>query len=223
VGGGALIDRYQGPSQGLAQSDNQLLLDVLTKRGFDAQFYTGSDYWRFGDVLTPISTSGGFSLTYDGGLQTNNPGQFPSHGASATPTTLSYNTGRYGTGLMDTWYRTSTLRVGNRGSLLLALDDTAQRFSKGTDNVQWFESLSYGYQLGRDSSLAIGLRRVVGNPPVPNGGGNCVGTCSNVSVSYHLRRRHAEYYFAYGNPNALVTAPQAILKVILYLGADKGT
>jgi hypothetical protein len=50
-----------------------------------------------------------------------------------------------------------------------------------------------------------------------------VGTCSNVSVSYHLRRRHAEYYFAYGNPNALVTAPQAILKVILYFGADKGT
>jgi len=44
-----------------------------------------------------------------------------------------------------------------------------------------------------------------------------------VSVSYHLRRRHAEYYFAYGNPNALVTAPQAILKVILYFGADKGT
>jgi hypothetical protein len=38
-----------------------------------------------------------------------------------------------------------------------------------------------------------------------------------------VRARKAELYLAYGDPNALTTAPQAILKLILYLGAEKGT
>jgi len=223
VGLAGFVDRYQGPTQGIAQSDNSLLLDVLTKSAWDLQLYTGSNYWRFGDVLTPVSQNAGFSLTYHSGLQTNNPGNFPYHGSSATPTSISYNTGRYGNGKLDTWYRTSTIRVGSRGALTLALDDTAQYLPTGPNNVQWFESLSYAYQISSNSSLAIGLRRVVGTPPDPNGGGNCYGTCSNVSVAYHLRTRHSEFYLAYGNPNALITVPQAIFKVIFYAGAEKGT
>ncbi len=218
------LDRYQGPTQGTAQSDNSLLLDVLTKSALDFQVYSGSDYWRFGDVLTPITQNAGFSFTYHSGLQTNNPGQFPYHGTSSTPTTISYNTGHYGDGRLDTWFRSTTIRVGNHGSLTLALDDTAQWLpAPATSNIQWFESLSYGYQIDRNSSFAIGLRRVVGEPPDPNGGGNCVGTCSNVSIAYHLRLRRSEIYLAYGNPNALTTVPQAIFKLIFYAGAEKGT
>lgn|SRR5579883_3495301 len=224
VGISGFADRYQGPTMGQAQSDNSLLLDVLTRSALDFQLYTGSNYWRFGDVLTPVSQNGGFSFTYDSGLQTNNPGQFPNHGPSSYPTSISYNTGRYGTGRLDTWFRTTTLRIGNHGALTLALDDTAQWIpSPGPNNVQWFESLSYAYQLGRNSSFAVGIRRVVGDPPNPNGGGNCIGECSNVSVAYHLRLRNSEIYAAYGNPNALVTVPQVIFKVIFYAGAAKGT
>ncbi len=116
------------------------------------------------------------------------------------------------------------MRVGNRGALTFAVDDTAQWMPAPTpSNIQWFESVSYSYQIGRNSSFAIGVRRVVGYPPIPNGGGNCEGTCSNVSVAYHMRLRNSELYVAYGNPNTLVTVPQAIFKVIFYAGAAKGT
>ena len=50
-----------------------------------------------------------------------------------------------------------------------------------------------------------------------------MGTCSNVSVAYHLRLLRSEIYLAYGNPNALTTVPQAIFKLIFYAGAEKGT
>jgi hypothetical protein len=115
------------------------------------------------------------------------------------------------------------MRAGNRGSLTLALDNTSQWLNgKAPDNIQWFESLAYSYQIDRDSSVAIGLRRVIGEPPQPNGGGNCMGTCSNVSIAFHKRFKRAELYAAYGNPNTLITVPQAIFKLIYYIG-QKGT
>jgi hypothetical protein len=103
------------------------------------------------------------------------------------------------------------------------LDNTSQWFPVESPNVQWFENVSYSYQIDRNSSFGIGVRRVVGTPPDPNGGGNCIGTCSNITLAYHLLTRHAEFYLAYGNPNTLITVPQAIFKVIFYAGAEKGT
>jgi len=47
--------------------------------------------------------------------------------------------------------------------------------------------------------------------------------CSNVSVAYHVRLSHAEVYAAYGDPNTLSTVPQALLKMIFYIGGQKGT
>ncbi len=223
AGVGAFLDRYQGPTQGIAQSDNSLTFDFLTKSALDLQIFSGSDYWRFGETLSPISQNSGFAFTYHSGLQTNNPGQFPSHGSSATPTQVQYFTGHYGDGRLDTWFRTSTIRAGARGLLTLAVDDTAQWLPHASSNIQWFDSLSYTYQISQTSSLAIGLRRVIGYPPVPNGGGNCMGSCSNVSVAYHLRLSKSEIYFAYGDPNTLTTIPQVILKIIFYEGAQKGT
>jgi Carbohydrate family 9 binding domain-like len=216
------LDRYQGVAYGQAQSDNAILVDFLTKSAWDLQISSGSDYWRFGTELTPISQNAGFTLTYHSGMQ-NNMNNFPSHGSSATPTSVSYTTGAYGDGRLDTWFRSSTMRLGNRGSLTLAVDDTAQWLNgKAPDNIQWFDSLSYSYQLDRDTSFAVGLRRVIGEPPQPNGGGNCMGTCSNVSIAIHKRFKHEEIYAAYGNPNTLVTVPQAIFKLIYYIG-QKGT
>ena len=234
TGVSGFLDRYQGPAYGSAQSDNQLLLDVLTKSALDLQVFTGSAYWRFNSstdpsspspgLLEPISQNAGFQFTYHSGLQTNNPGNFPNHGSSATPTTLTYWTGRYGAGRLDTWFRSSTLRAGPRGLLTFVVDNTSQWMPNGTpDNIQWFDSLSYAYQISSDSSLALGVRRVIGNPPVPNGGGNCSGACTNLSVAYHLRMKHDELYFAYGNPNTLTTVPQVIFKMIFYEGAEKGS
>jgi len=217
------LDRYAGPTYGQSQSDNLLVVDLLTKSAWDLQLYSGSDYWRFGSVLTPVSQNGGFTIVYHSGLQTNNPNSFPAHGNSATPTELSYNTGRYGAGRLDTWLRTSTMRAGERGTLTFTVDNTSQWLRSGPNNIQWFDGIAYSYQINRDSSLAIGLRRVTGKPPVPNGGGNCIGTCSNVSIAYHVRLPHEEVYFAYGDPNTLTTVPQALLKLIFYVGGQKGT
>jgi len=216
-------DSYAGVAYGQAQSDTQLLLDVLTKSTWDLQLFTGSDYWRFGPTLEPVSQSAGFSVTFHSGTQ-NNMSNFPSHGSSATPTQIQYYTGRYGLGRLDTWYRTTTMRVGSRGLLTFTVDSTQQWMDgKAPDNAQWFDDVSYSYQIDRDSSLAIGVRRITGMPPDPNGGGDCEGVCANVSVAYHLRLRDYEFYLAYGDPNTLTTVPQAIFKVIFYAGAQKGT
>jgi hypothetical protein len=223
AGFNATLDRFQGPVYAQSQSDNQLEFDLLTKSAWDLQLYSGSDYWRFGSDLEPVSQGAGFTLTYHSGLQTNNPGSFPSHGSSATPTLLSYVTGAYGAGRLDTWTRLSTLRIGERGTLTFTVDDTAQWFATASPNVQWFDSVSYAYQINRASSFAIGLRSVTGNPPQPNGGGDCAGKCTNVSIAYHLRLNNEEFYLAYGNPNTLITVPQALLKVIFYIGGQKGT
>ncbi len=223
AGVSAQIDRYQGPQGGSAQSDNQFTFDVLTKSALDLQLNAGSDYWRFGNVLTPISQNAGFVATYHSGLQTNNPNNFPGHGSSATPTSLSYSTGRYGDGRLDTWLRTSTIRAGDRGSISIAVDNTSQWLQHSPDNIQWFESISYAEQISRNSSIAVGLRQVFGEPPVPSGGGNCIGRCSNIAFAYHTLMKRSELYIAYGDPNTLTTVPQTIVKWIFYAGADKGT
>jgi hypothetical protein len=236
------VDRYKsttynGIPGGLGQSDNFALIDFLTKGAIDFQVYSGSNYWLFTSrlpgsgiapgspfdgVLAPISQNGGFSLTYHSGMQ-NNINNFPTHGSSATPTSISLNTGRYGNGTLDTWFRSSTLRVGGRGYLTFTVDDTAQYFPKAAPLVQWFDGASYAYQVGPNSSFALGVRRVIGFPPQPNGGGNCEGVCTNLSIAYHLRLMHEEFYLAYGDPNTLITRPQGIFKIIFYAGGEKGT
>ena len=242
IGVDGVIDRYKsttynGIPGGIGQSDNFALIDFLTKSTIDFQASTGSNYWLFSSNLpgsgiapgspfdgkvTPISQNAGFSLTYHSGMQ-NNINNFPTHGSSATPTSISLSTGRYGEGTLDTWFRSSTMRVGDRGYLTLTADNTAQYFDNAGPNIQWFDGASYAYQATPNSSFAIGLRRVIGFPPQPNGGGNCEGMCSNISVAYHLRLMHEEFYLAYGDPNTLTTKPQAIFKIIFYAGGEKGT
>ncbi|MGB6987296.1 MAG: hypothetical protein WBD74_15090 [Candidatus Aquilonibacter sp.] len=216
-----MLDRYQGAAYGQSQSDNWLDFDVLTKSAWDVQIFTGSDYWRFGPVLEPVSQSAGFRLSYHS-ASVNNLQYYLAPGPSANPTQIWLFRGHYGNGFLDAWFRNSAIRVGNRGTLNVTLDSTQQYMRSGPDNVQWFEGLAYAYQIGPSSSLAIGVRRVIGYPPIPNGGGNCEGTCSNVSIAYHVRWRREELYVAYGDPNALIAVPQAIFKLIFYAGAEKG-
>ncbi len=219
---GGMVQRDHADWGPLNQTVNKVDVDVLTRNAIDVNLTSGSSYVLLNDTLTPISQNG-VAVTYLSGVQTNHPSSFDNHGPSANPTVVSYNTGRFGGGRLDTWLRSAAIRVGTRGTLTLELDDTAQRFTRGSANIQWFDRAAYSYQLSSESSLGIGLRRVIGSPPVPNGGGNCVARCSNVTLAYHLRLQHAELYCAYGDPNALSTLPQLLVKAIFYAGADKGT
>ncbi len=217
----AIVDRYHGSDGAYNQTDNWIGLDLLTRKRVDLFLTTGASYLRINGIMTPVNQQGA-QITFNSGTQTNNTGCIDCHGNAANETTISYNTGRYGLGRLDSWTRSTTLKVGPRGALSFDLDSTSQ-WLPGSANVQWFERVGYTLQLGSNMSFALGVRKVVGTPPDPNGGGSCIGSCTNLALSFHARLAHSELYVAYGNPNTLSTLPQALVKWIFYAGADKGT
>ncbi|HET9030614.1 MAG TPA: hypothetical protein VFN49_10570 [Candidatus Aquilonibacter sp.] len=203
----ASIDRYQGTQGGFDNTDQGVSLSITTKTLWNLQTQTGAAYALLNSVFTPL-TQNQTSLTYRYG--------------TSTPTQIAYATGRYGDGRLDAWYRNTAFKVGQRFIVTLELDDTRQYVDNGTANIQWLERASVSMQTGRDSSFALGLRRFVGTPPQFSNGA-CDGLCSNVSFAYHKRFGKRELYVAYGSPASLYTTPQFLVKIIDYIGADKGT
>jgi hypothetical protein len=251
-------DRYHNQTGALDQSDNNVLVDVLSSNRIDAQVSIGSSYllanncatspgnliqvtplnyatYAYCQVFTPISQNGA-SITWHSGT-VNNPGNFPNHNGSSTPTTISFNTGRFGPGRLDSWGRVTTMRAGIRGTLTLEADDTRQYLDSGATLVQWLERAGYTYTLSADDTIAFGVRRLIGTAPyiVTNAPTSCVtytnnslptSPCTgawNLSFSYHKRTPHDEFYFAYGDASQLSTVPQWVFKWIRYFGAEKGT
>lgn len=201
------IDRYHGTTGGLDSVDQGMNLSVTTKNLWNFQTQTGASYVKLNGIFTPL-TQEQTGLTYGSG--------------TATPTQVAFATGRYGDGRLNSWYRNTAFKLGQRFIVTLELDDTRQILDTGTAYVQWLERASVSMQTGRDSSLALGVRRFVGTPPQFSNGA-CTGICSNLSFAYHKRIGKRELYVAYGNPGTLYTTPQFLIKLIDYIGADKGT
>jgi hypothetical protein len=220
---GGFLDRYHARSGALNQTDNNLWLDVLTQSRIDVQLTTGSAYLLLNSgVFTPISQNG-LGVTYHSGTA-NSPGNNMYHGSSATPTTVSFNTGRFGPGRVDTWVRTSTMRAAPRGTLSLELDDTRAYEDGGATNVQWLERLGYAYATGPNSSFALGVRRIIGTPPLLDvTSPPSFLSAWNLTFAFHRRLPHDELYVAYGDASQIFTVPQFIVKFIHYFGAEKGT
>ncbi|MDB5069696.1 MAG: hypothetical protein JWM87_807 [Candidatus Eremiobacteraeota bacterium] len=220
---GSFIDRYHAQSGALNQTDNNLWLDILTQSRIDLNFTTGSSYLLLDSgVFTPISQNG-VSFTWHSGTY-NSPGSNGYHGSSSTPTTISYNAGRFGPGRVETWFRSSTMRAGTRGTLSLEADDTRAYEDDGRTNVQWLERVGYSYATGPNSSFAVGVRRIIGTQPVVDIRSLPSYTSAwNVSFAFHKRTPHDELYFAYGDASQLSTLPQLVVKFIHYFGAEKGT
>ncbi len=218
-----LEDRYHGHDGALNQTDSTLFFDLLTQSRIDINTTVGASYLRLDSgVFTPISQNG-IGLTWHSGTA-NNPGSVGSHGSSSTPTSVVFNTGRFGPGRVDSWVRSSTMRAGTRGTLALELDDTRGYEDNGMTNVQWLERLGYSYATGTNSSLAVGVRRIIGTPPIVDIRALPSFTSAwNVSFAFHRRTPHDELYFAYGDASQLSTLPQLVLKFIHYFGAEKGT
>jgi hypothetical protein len=220
---GTFDDRYHGHTGGLNQTDTSFFLDILTQSRIDINTSVGASYLRLDSgVFTPISQNG-IGVTWHSGTA-NNPGSNGFHGSSSTPTSVFYNTGRFGPGRVDSWVRSSTMRVGMRGTLSLEADDTRGYEDNGATNVQWLERLGYSYATGANSSLAVGVRRIIGTPPMLDIGAAPGFTSAwNLSFAYHRRTPHDELYFAYGDASQLSTLPQFVVKLIHYFGAEKGT
>ena len=200
------IDRYHGPT-GLNQTDDGLQFDFSTRTQFHLTVTTGSDYLLRNGIFAPINQSGA-GLSYRSG--------------TSTPTSIWYNAGRFGDGYLNTWTRLVTLPATARGTLQFEGDDTNYAADSGARLSQWLERASFNYQLGADSSVAIGLRRIVGWAP-PFLTAPAFTNASNVSFAFHRRLSHDELYVVYGDPNNLSTTPAFIVKLVHYFGADKGT
>lgn len=204
----ANLDRFHGHAGGLSQTDNLLQVSLTTRKQFNVQLSTGSSYLRFDNgVFSPI-TQQGVGLTYDYN--------------SATPTSLTFNTGRFGPGRLNAWARSATVRVGERSTLTLEADDTQQFVDHGPRYVQWLERASFTFEMSRNSSVALGVRRIIGTPPeldaLP-----VYASAWNLSAGFHRKVPGGEIYAVYGDAAAFSTVPQFIVKFIRYLGADKGT
>ncbi len=145
----------------------------------------------------------------------------------ATPATYTYNIGRYAAGYLRASSRSITVRVTPRGTITFEADNTNDTLDTGEKLVQWLERVSFAYQFSHTSSLAVGVRRIIGTTPPFFTPVSELGTlyinASNVSVAYYKRLGRGELYLVYGDPNALSTTPAAIAKYIFYVGAQKGT
>jgi hypothetical protein len=89
--------------------------------------------------------------------------------------------------------------------------------------VQWLDRVTFAYQSGPDSSLALGVRRIIGFAPyLSTKPGFQTGW--NITTAYHRKLSgFGEIYAAYGDAAAFSTVPAFIVKIIRYIGADKGT
>ena len=216
-------DSYHATGGRLSLWDLNEQVDILTKSKWEFIADSGASYLLVGNVLTPV-TQESQHIVY--------------HARTATPTSLVYYTGIYGDGRLDSWFRSTTMRLGNRGLLSLEADDTRQylrhpQANGSNTNIQWLERASYALQIDANTSLALGVRRFFGPPPTPNGGNTCniprpgdpnaLGFCPNVSLAYYKRSQHDELYVIYGSAGNTITVPQFLVKYIHYIGAEKGT
>jgi hypothetical protein len=207
------LDRYHDHTGALDQTDNLVNASLTARTLLNLQLSTGSSYLRLpSGVFTPITQAGG-QLGYD--LN------------SSMPSFVSFNTGRFGPGRLNAWTRSTTLREGTRGAVTLEFDDTDQSVNGGDRLTEWLERLSYSYQSGANQALALGIRRIIGSPPIllgpPPTSASSAQDAWNLSAAFHQKVTGGEVYIVYGDASLLSTSPSFIIKFIRYIGAEKGT
>ncbi len=213
----------------LNDTNDSSSITVNTRNLFTLSAVTGSNYLRFPGEPGGVANQNGAGLTYGGN--------------TSAPSYFTYNVGNFGAGYVHAGSHVASFKIGKRGTLALEADNTLQIMNDphvcttvtdvngnslhyGLPSTcrfeQWLERVSYAFQISPGSSLAIGVRRIIGVGPVffstPQ-----FTDASNVSVAYYRRLGHGELYVVYGDPNALSTTPALIAKFIFYAGAQKGT
>jgi hypothetical protein len=109
------------------------------------------------------------------------------------------------------------------GLLSFELDGNMQQLDTGLRYTQWLQRVSYTYQANRDTSFALGVRRIIGTAPVLDAA-PVYQKGWNLSAAYHRTFNGVnEIYAVYGDASAFSTVPQFIVKWIRYFGAGKGS
>jgi hypothetical protein len=218
------LSRYHDLTGELNDTSQGSSIDFLTRGLIDVNFGAGSGYVRFSPNGVFYPTSGnGVSITFGSGADNSSVSNGAQHGSSATPTTIGWSTGRFGPGRLNSYTLASTMHAMRLGLLSLELDGNVQQLDAGPRYSQWLERVSYTYQANRETSFALGARRIIGTPPmletIPQ-----YQQGWNLSAAYHRTFSGVnEIYAVYGDASAFSTVPQFIVKWIRYFGAGKGT
>jgi hypothetical protein len=197
------IDRYHNARGALDQADQNIAFSVQTRSQFSLYASSGSDFLLLPTGVGAMFDQNGVTVGY--------------RDQSTTPTSLSYNAGRFGDGYLRSWSRLASFQAGPKGSVALEADDTALAADDGTTPKLWLERAAYSFQIGPQTSLAIGVRRIIGADQIE------FVDSSNVSAALHDRIGADDLYLVYGDANALTTPPRLLLKWVHYFGAEKGT
>jgi hypothetical protein len=203
-------DRYTNARGQEDLFDDQAAIGITFGQRTHVRLQTGSDYTLLPDGnFVPINQNGiNLLLNYH----------------TSSPISFSYFTGRFGPGRVDAWTRSATIAVTPRSSLTFEADNDVQWLDAGGRNMLWLERASYALQAGKNSSFAVGVRRILGaDPQLENGPLQSGLNAWNVSAAFYKRLPHDELYLVYGDASALYTKPALILKLIHYFGAEKGT
>ncbi len=187
---------------------DSLYLSVTTRNQFYLQVTTGSEYLRFPNSPGGLTNQNGIQLAY---------GQ-----NTSAPSSITYNVGRFGDGNLRSMDLQTSVHVRRFGTLSLETYHTDDFLDAGGRLQQWLERVSFAYQIAPGQSLALGWRKIVGTGPTFFNTPQFIDA-TNFSLAYYRRFHGAELYFAYGTPNQLNTQHDVLLKLIRYIGADKGT
>lgn len=199
---------FRDSSGKLNYAYDSLYLSFATRNQWFLMLTTGSSYLRFPNTPGGLSNQNGIQLSY---------GQ-----NTATPSGITYNVGHFGAGFLRSTDLYSAVHLTRLVTLSLEAYNTDQTFDSGAQLKQWLERASVGYQIGPGQSLALGWRKIVGTGPTFFDAPQFINA-TNLSFAYYRRFHGAELYFAYGTPNQLNTQHDFLLKVIRYIGAEKGT
>ncbi len=108
-------------------------------------------------------------------------------------------------------------------------------------STSWSRTIPSSVRASRDRLFDLGIRRIIGRnlpnafqspdlptPQTPLGTLNGSApfdyvSAGNVSFAFHFLAAHNEFYVVYGDPNSLATTPALFVKLIRYIGAEKGT
>ncbi|HEY5095200.1 MAG TPA: DUF5916 domain-containing protein [Candidatus Eremiobacteraceae bacterium] len=204
------VDRYHGaPFGGLNQADTGPSLTVTTKTQFTYSAFVGDSYLVLNDGNSYDFNQNGGSVAY--GENTN------------SPSSIAYFKGRFAAGSLTSLFQSAATRIDRLG--VLSLEGDVTHFTPdagGGVDTQWLERASYTYQFNPDESFSIGARRIIGIAPPIDASPSFVDA-RNVTAAYYKRFGHYELYAVYGDPSQLSTRPAFVLKLVTYIGAEKGT
>jgi uncharacterized protein DUF5916 len=146
--------------------------------------------------------------------------------ATTTPSYVQHLGGAYYHGYLDNWTYLTTQPLARDVHVTFETDENqyATAYPGERSGRQWLERATVDWQLNRNASFDLGVRRLIGpNLPVSFAPPDFTPlNAANVSVAFHFLTAKNEFYAVYGDPNSLSTKPALFLKWIRYIGAEKG-